>query len=75
MRLDLPRLAHAGIAAWYSDIDYLMQIQIGYDLHYPTLRPALADRHGRGGVSKQAVVKVAAARAAAARQRAADPRR
>lgn len=66
VRLDLPRLAHAGIAAWYSDIDYLMQIQIGYDLYYPTLRPALADRHGRGGVSKQAVVKVAAARAAAA---------
>lgn len=66
VRLDLPQLAHAGVAAWYSDIDYLMQVQIAYDLYYPTVRPALADKHGRGGVSKQAVVKVAATRAAAA---------
>lgn len=66
VRLDLPATAHAGVAAWYTDIDYLMQIQIAYDLHYPTLRPALADKHGRGGVSKRAVVKVAAARADAA---------
>lgn len=66
VRLELPRLAHAGVAAWYSDIDYLIQVQIAYDLYYPTIRPALADRHGRGGVGKDAVVKVAASRAAAA---------
>src|SRR5690606_13787397 len=55
VRLELPRLAHAGVAAWYSDIDYLIQVQVAYDLYYPTIRPALADRHGRGGVGKEAV--------------------
>ncbi|MFT4398360.1 hypothetical protein ACLTEW_25875 [Gordonia lacunae] len=66
VRLDLPRTAHLGIAAWYSDIDWMMQLQIAYDLYYDQLRPAVADRKGRGGVSKSAVIKVAAARAAAA---------
>ena len=66
VRLELPQSAHLGVAVWYSDIDWMIQIQIAYDLYYEQLRPAVADRKGRGGVSKSAVIKVAAARAAAA---------
>lgn len=66
VRLELPQSAHLGVAAWYSDIDWMIQLQIAYDLYYDELRPAVADSKGRGGVSKSAFIRVAAARAAAA---------
>lgn len=66
VRLELPQSAHLGVAVWYSDIDWMIQLQIAYDLYYDELRPAVADSKGRGGVSKSAVIRVAAARAAAA---------
>ncbi len=62
--LELPAGAYSTVGCWRTDVDWLMQVDLAYQLYYPTLRPAVCDAHGRGGVSRQAVMKVAAARAA-----------
>ena len=62
--LELPAGVYSGVACWTGDADWLIKVEIAYDLYYATLRPAVCDVHGRGGVSKRSVVAVAAARAA-----------
>lgn len=64
--LELPKDAYRGVACWHSDIDWLMQAQIAYDLFYPLLRPLVCDKQGRGGLSRGAFLKVCAARASGA---------
>ena len=64
--LELPTGTYRGIACWYSNIDYLIQVDIAYQLYYPRVRPLVCDRNGNGGCSLTAVRKVAAARATAA---------
>lgn len=64
--LELPTHAYRGVAVWFSDIDWVMQADIAYQLYYPTLRPLVCDQKGRGGCSRAAFAKVCAARASAA---------
>ncbi len=62
--LELPTGTYSRVACWSGDAAWLVSVQVAYDLYYKTLRPAVCDANGRGGVSKKAVSAVAAARAA-----------
>lgn len=61
--LELPTGVYSAVGCWRTDIDYVMKVEVAYQLYYPLLRPAVCDGNGRGGVGKRAVVTVAAARA------------
>lgn len=52
-----------GIACWNDPITWLAQVWWAYEDHYERLRPWFCDARGRGGVSADAVLKVAAVRA------------
>ena len=60
-KLSLPASAHLGVACWSSDIDWCMQADIAYQLHYQTVRPLVCDSEGRGGISRKSFRKVCAA--------------
>lgn len=64
--LELPKGAYRGVACWHSDLDWLIQAEIAYDLFYPVLRTLVCDKKGRGGCGREAFRKVCAARASAA---------
>lgn len=57
-RLELDEGALRGVPCWNGETDWVVRVQLAYLAHYGQLRDQL-----RGGVSKGAVVKVAAARA------------
>lgn len=66
VRLDLPADAYRGVACWYSDIDWLIQADLAYQLFYSVVRHALCDHNGVGGVGRESFRKVCVARASAA---------
>ena len=66
VRLELPADAYKGVACWHSDIDWTIQADIAYQLHYRAVRHALLDHHGVGGVSRKSYRKVCVARASVA---------
>ncbi|WP_461666515.1 helix-turn-helix domain-containing protein [Gordonia sputi] len=66
VRLELPADAYKGVACWYSDIDWLIQADLAYQMFYRLVRHALCDHNGVGGVGRKNFRKVCAARASAA---------
>lgn len=64
--LTLPASAHLGVACWTSRIDWLIQADIAYQLHYKAVRPIVCDEKGRGGVSRKTFAAVCEARATGA---------
>ena len=64
--LELPETAHLGVACWSGRQRWLsVTVPVAYDLHYKDIRKQL----GTGGISRRALLAVAAARAAHADHR------
>lgn len=66
VRLELPADAYKGVACWHSDIDWLIQADLAYQMFYRLVRHALCDHKGVGGVGRESFRKVCVARASAA---------